>query len=314
MAQALRLSRPLWAALAGTLALTAAGMARQVIKNRSKPSVAGAAGRLVIDDGGHGGVPVVFVHSFAGTSAHWAAQLEHLRRSRRAIAINLRGHGGSHAPADNDYTIPSLAQDIAAVADALDLQRFVLVGHSMGGSAAAAYAAQHPERLAGLVLVGTPGYMPPDIAKEVLGALETNYAQVMAEHWASMTQGAREHIKPRLNADMRRMSRKASKAMIAATFNFDPSPALSNYHGPALLVDTVHGEGHGALHQLVPRVQRERLTGTSHWPQLDDPATFNRLLDRFLIGVPMLAPRIAPSASASTGALSPRPSASSLPS
>jgi pimeloyl-ACP methyl ester carboxylesterase len=288
MPHALRLSRPAWAAVASAFALTVASVARYVISQRARPTVPGAAGPIAIDDGGRGGVPVLFVHSFAGTSAHWAAQLAHLRRSRRAVALNLRGHGGSGAPADHDYAVPSLAQDIASVADALGLQRFVLVGHSLGGSAAAAYAAQHPERLAGLVLVGTPGPMPPDMAKEVLGALETNYAQVMAEHWSSMTQGARSQVKPMLNADMRRMSRKASKALVAATFAYDPSPALASYHGPALLIDTVHGESQGALHQLVPHVPRERLTGTSHWPHLDDPARFNRLLDDFLRRVPML--------------------------
>jgi pimeloyl-ACP methyl ester carboxylesterase len=296
MPQALRLSRPVWAAIASALALTAAGVARHLISKRARPTVPGAAGPLAIDDGGRGGVPVLFVHSFAGTSAHWAAQLAHLRRMRRAVALNLRGHGGSAAPKNDDYTVPSLAQDIACVADALGLQRFVLVGHSLGGLAAAAYAAQHPERLAGLVLVGTPGHMPPDMAKEVLAALETNYAQVMVEHWSAMTQGARRQVKPMLNADMQRMSRKASKALIAATFAYDPSPALASYRGPALLIDTVHGESQGALYQLVPQVPRERLTGTSHWPHLDDPARFNRLLDDFLARVPAMAvlgPRLA---------------------
>ena len=43
--------------------------------------IAGPAGTLVVDDGGRGGVPVVFVHSYAGSKAHWSAQLAHLTRS-----------------------------------------------------------------------------------------------------------------------------------------------------------------------------------------------------------------------------------------
>lgn len=284
-----RLSRPAWAALAGALALTAAAVTRQALRPRGRRAIAGAAGRLFVDDGGQGGTPVLFVHSFAGTSAHWAAQLAHLRTQRRAIALNLRGHGGSAAPADHDYAITAFAQDIASTADALGLQRFVLVGHSMGGAAAAAYAAQHPERVAGLVLVATPGRTPPEIAQEVLKGLERDYAQVMSDYWPSMTQGAQPHVRAMLNADMRRLSRRDSKAMIAAGFAYDASAALASYRGPALLIDTVHGETSGALHLLVPQVQRERLTGTSHWPHLDDPETFNRLLDRFLGQVPVAA-------------------------
>lgn len=165
----------------------------------------------------------------------------------------------------------------------------MLVGHSLGGAAAAAYAAQHPERLAGLVLVATPGPTPAEISQEVLSALERDYARVMADYWPSMTQGARPQVEAMLNADMRRLSRKDSKALIAAGFAYDPSPALTSYRGPALLIDTVHGETASALHLLVPQVPRERLTGTSHWPHLDDPDTVNRLLDRFLASVPAQA-------------------------
>src|SRR6266508_2399049 len=106
--------------------------------------------RLHVDDGGAGGVPVVFVHSFAGSSSHWSAQLVHLRKNRRAVALDLRGHGRSAPPRDNDYAIDSLAGDVAAVVDRLGLNRFVLVGHSIGGAAAIAYAGAHPERVAGL--------------------------------------------------------------------------------------------------------------------------------------------------------------------
>lgn len=285
MPTALHLSRPAWAALAGVLAYAASRVARHLLDQRSRPSVPGPSGRISIDDGGTGGVPVLFVHSYAGTTAHWAAQLAHLRRNRRAVAINLRGHGGSAEPADDDYAAPALAQDIGAVADALGLKRFVLVGHSMGGLAAAAYAAQHPERLAGLMLVATPGRLAPDIAEQVLASLDTDYHRVMANYWQTLMQGARPSVRPMLEADMRRVPRRASKAMIRASFSYDASPALGSYRGPALLVDTAHDDGPGALHLLVPQMARERLTGTSHWPHLDDPERFNLALDDFLAQV-----------------------------
>lgn len=286
MAQALRLSRPAWMALAGAAALAATGVARHFFNGPARPTVPGVAGPLIVDDGGRGGVPVLFVHSYAGTTAHWQSQLQHLRRSRRAIAMNLRGHGGSGAPQEPAYTVPDLAQDVAAVADGLGLQRFVLVGHSMGGSAAAAFAAAHPERLAGLVLVGAPWHTPPEVEQAVLAALEQDHRGVMESYWKTMTEGARPEVAAMLQADMRRIPRKASKALVAATFAFDPTPALNAFHGPLLLIDTPHGEGPGSLHLTVPQARRERLTGTSHWPHLDDPRTFNRVLDGFLVKLP----------------------------
>src|SRR5688572_31487527 len=75
----------------------------------------GPAGRLHVDDRGSGGVPVVFLHSFAGSSQQWRDQLDHLRPSRRALAIDLRGHGQSEAPASGGYSVDAMADDIAAV-------------------------------------------------------------------------------------------------------------------------------------------------------------------------------------------------------
>ncbi len=106
-----------------------------------RPSaVKGPSGPLAVDDGGSGGVPILFVHSFAGSGAHWQPQLAHLRATQRAVAMDLRGHGLSAPPLDKNYSVTAFASDIAAVAHALGLRRFVLVGHSMGGAAAVAYA------------------------------------------------------------------------------------------------------------------------------------------------------------------------------
>jgi pimeloyl-ACP methyl ester carboxylesterase len=254
-------------------------------QEKSEPlagSVTGPAGRLHVDDGGTGGLPVVFVHSYAGSGAHWAAQLAHLRPTRRAVALDLRGHGRSEAPAAGDYAVESLAADIAVVVDALGLGRFVLVGHSMGGAAALAYADAHPERVAGLVLVGTPGKSSPEQSQQVMGALEADYDKTMGTYWQSLLTGARPDVAARIGNEMKSVPREASLAIIQAIFDYAPTPALKAYPGPKLIVDTSHGESPGALHNLAPEIPRRIVSGTSHWPQLDKPEEVNRILDEFL--------------------------------
>jgi hypothetical protein len=76
--------------------------------------VPGPAGNLYVRDGGDaksGRLPVLLVHSLAGNGGQWALQLDHLRRRRRAVAIDLRGHGESDPADDGDYSIPGLAGD-----------------------------------------------------------------------------------------------------------------------------------------------------------------------------------------------------------
>jgi pimeloyl-ACP methyl ester carboxylesterase len=246
-------------------------------------TITGPAGELYVDDAGSGsGVPILFLHSYAGTSAHWKAQLAHLRPRRRAVAMDLRGHGHSDKPPDGDYSVPSLSEDIAAVADALELRRFVLVGHSLGGAAAAAYVGKYPQRVAGLVLAGAPGKAAPEQAKQVMGALQADYEKTMGGYWASLIADAQPEVREMLEAGKRSVDHDASLAIIGAIFDYDPLPALSGYDGAKLIIDTAHGEGPTSLHTQLPDIKRKVISGTSHWPHLDKPQEFNRLLDEFL--------------------------------
>jgi pimeloyl-ACP methyl ester carboxylesterase len=157
---------------------------------------------LCVDDGRSGGIPVLFVHSLAGNCRHWSYQLEHLRRDRRAIAIDLRGHGHSDLPRDGDYSIPAMANDIESVTKALDLKRFFLVGHSMGASASIEYAGRHPEMVAGLLLADPSGdarKLPTGQVQPFLAALQSDsYARTVEEYWKAMLAGSNPTIRERV--------------------------------------------------------------------------------------------------------------------
>ncbi len=245
-------------------------------------TVKGPAGAIHIDDGGTGGVPVVFVPSYAGSTAHWNAQLDHLRTTRRAIAIDLRGHGKSDAPANNDFAIDSLADDIGAVLDDLRLNKVVLVGHSMGGSAALAYAGKHPDRVAGLVLVTSPGKLPEAQGKQILAALEADYDNTMTAYWNKLLTGARPKVKTQVQRDMKRIKRDASMAMITASMTYDPTPALKSFNGPKWVIITPANKQPSDLQNLVPGITVNEVKGTSHWVQMDKPGVVNTLLDEVL--------------------------------
>ncbi|MGC4120047.1 MAG: alpha/beta hydrolase [Myxococcales bacterium] len=99
--------------------------------------------RLFVDDAGpQGTLPVVFLHSAGGDSSHFADQLVHLRRTRRALAVDLRGHGRS--PRGSSFAIDDAAADVTAALAARGIERFVLVGHSWGGAVAVAIAGRLP--------------------------------------------------------------------------------------------------------------------------------------------------------------------------
>ncbi len=246
--------------------------------------VEGTAGKLYVDDGGAGGLPVVFVHSFGGSTVHWKDQLAHLRTNRRAIAIDLRGHGKSEAPANNDYSVTSLAGDIAAVADQLKLDRFILVGHSMGGSAAVAYTGVHPEHVAGLLLVGTPGKSSPEQSTPIINSLKSDaYEKVMTDYTNRLLINATPVTDSLVRQGEQQLPKQASINMISAVFQFDPLPPLQHYKGPAMIVYTDSEDKiPNALHHQLKNIPGKMVKGTSHWIQLDKPDVFNNILDDFL--------------------------------
>jgi 3-oxoadipate enol-lactonase len=97
------------------------------------------------------GDAVVLLHGFPLSREIWDAQVRALR-GYRVVAMDLRGMGKSRV-IDGPYLMESLAGDVAAVLDALSIERATLVGHSLGGYVALAFARMYIERLERLALV-----------------------------------------------------------------------------------------------------------------------------------------------------------------
>jgi pimeloyl-ACP methyl ester carboxylesterase len=109
------------------------------------------------------GVPLLLLHGFTGAADDWAGVIDDLSLDRQVLTVEHRGHGDSTNTGDAaTYTFDQLVTDFAGVVDRLDLERFDLLGHSMGGIVAMRYALAHPERLRSLVLMDTAGAASPE--------------------------------------------------------------------------------------------------------------------------------------------------------
>jgi pimeloyl-ACP methyl ester carboxylesterase len=110
--------------------------------------------KLFYEESGSG-VPVVFVHEFAGDYRSWEMQMRHFARSYRCIAYNARGYPPSDVPADGErYSQDRARDDIRAVLDALKIDKAHIVGLSMGGFAALHFGFTYPQRACSLVVAG----------------------------------------------------------------------------------------------------------------------------------------------------------------
>ncbi len=96
--------------------------------------------------------PIVCVHGYTGSADAFNALARHLQDRYRVLAPDVRGHGESAWSPTGDYRYADQAGDLAAFARQLGLEKFILIGTSMGGIIAMAYAAEHAQRLLGLVI------------------------------------------------------------------------------------------------------------------------------------------------------------------
>ena len=112
---------------------------------------------LSIAEAGAGQSPLLLVHGFTGAKEDFTPWLYRLAVSGwHVVAPDLRGHGLSAKPADEAaYSFEIMADDMLGLADALGWERFVLLGHSMGGMVAQFMACKAPARLDGLILMDT---------------------------------------------------------------------------------------------------------------------------------------------------------------
>jgi pimeloyl-ACP methyl ester carboxylesterase len=232
---------------------------------------------------------VVFVHGLAGDHTLWEAQLGHARLTRRALAYDLRGHGGSRAQEGDDFSISAHASDLAELADIARLDGFVLVGHSLGASIAGLYAAEHADRVAGLLLVDPSGdhsRLPRGEAAVILRQMTPEkYPGFMRRYFSQLLRGGAPAVRAHVLRIMRHAEREAVAGTLESSLGYNPLPALERYPGPKLSVVTEFNEGPTSLREILPDLPSRLIRGVSHWPMMDRPEEFNCLMDDFLRGI-----------------------------
>ena len=190
------------------------------------------------------GTPLILVHGFGNEAHIWDDFAPLVAPHYRTVAVDLRGHGDSGHDPERRYDYDSHVADLEAVTAALGIERLVLVGHSFGGRTGVLFAAKHPQRMAGLVIVDIgPEHDPRGttrIRMEVMQrgdgsfASPAEYERVLAHNFPAGSEGALRRMAQhelRQRADGR-YERKADPAFMAGR------PGASEAEGEAHERDT----------------------------------------------------------------------------
>ena len=254
-----------------------------------------------------GAAPIVLLHGLRGFSGTWRALAAALSDRYRLIAFDQRGRGESDWDPDYNYYTDSYLADLEGVVDSLELERFGLLGHSMGGTTSYVYADRHPERLSALVIEDiAPGSSASgDGARRIVSEMQAMPASFSGwskarEYWRkmrptlnsaaieqrvaeSMTELPEGRIGWRYDAEGIRQTRvhPDSARMV------DLGPIVERIHTPTLVI---HGERSDFCKSSVvqsmcarnPNIRSVRVANAGHYVHDDAPAEFIARVSEFL--------------------------------
>lgn len=268
----------------------------------------GAGEHVTIDEVGSGGRGLLLVHGFTGGRLDFADHMEALAEAGWwVVAPDLRGHGDSWHPEDeSEYSFDHFATDMLSLVDALGWDRFVLLGHSMGGMIAQVAAAKRPGALDGLVLMDTT-HGPLEIDRELamLGAeivREGGMAAVKEAMDALEGDGPLGTPANQRLLDERPGYRElgdekflgSSPAMYASMIGqmidqLDRLQHLADLSVPTLVIvgeqDAPFLGPSEAMATAVPGARLEVIADAGHSPQFENPGAWRAVMLDFLSGV-----------------------------
>ena len=256
-----------------------------------------AGRRLYYDLAGpeHGPVACI-THSLASDGGSWTEQVPALLTAGfRVLRLDMRGHGGSD-PVAGDYPMNELAGDVAALLDALGLARVHYIGLSIGGMIGQAFALDHGDKLISAMWCDTLPASPSAAAalwEERMNTVRrANSLEPLAD--ATVERWFTDAFRPR-NPGRWKQIRDTVAATTpagylgcsAAIMNFDFTGRLSSLRLPVLVVCGIDDPGtppseNRRLAELVPGGRYEEIPNARHFPNVERPDVFNRIMISWL--------------------------------
>ncbi len=251
----------------------------------------------LLESGAPGRRALCFLHGGAA-HAHWFDLVTPAFADRfHVVAVDQRGHGESDWPQPPAYGTEDFAADLLELMDRLGWRQMALVGHSMGGHNAMAFAAWHPERVSALGIVDSRPALPPERVNRMHERRPPRLHPSVEDAVRSFRLLPREtRADPAVLAHLARAG--LARRDGGFKYRFDPAcygsrkpvdawPLLARVTAPTLVV-------RGALSRILPHDMMERMgavipkasvveiAGAHHHLVLDDAAAFNAALDAFL--------------------------------
>jgi pimeloyl-ACP methyl ester carboxylesterase len=230
---------------------------------------------------------MLFVHGWGCDHSHFAAQQAFFGNTRRTVAVDLRGHGASDAPVE-DYTVASFVDDLAWQCRELELNKPIVVGHSMGGNIALEFASRHPDLLAAVVVIDSVLFPSADIADGIRAMAEglrsPDYLSVLAQSAVPLFLPTDD---PAVRSRFAASVKATPQHVLASSFSshlvdYDAAGAASNCRLPVAYIGAETPLGNTSkFGELSPQLKVGRVLGAGHFVTILVPDQVNAMITAF---------------------------------
>lgn len=244
-----------------------------------------------LSHGAPDGPVLLFVPGYTDSHHSFERTLAHIPYAYRSYVLTMRGHGNSSKPTSG-YRQADFVEDIAAFMDALEIKCATLVGHSMGSFIAHQFAITHPQRLNGLVLIGSAPH-PRNPAVLELNDYIQSLDQVAPEFVHEFQSSTFYHPLPEsflalVVGESCKVPVDVWKQALAEMIREDHSAQLGTIHIPTLIVAGAEDQyfvvaGQEALAQAIPHSHLLVYEETGHAPHVEQPQRFTADLHHFML-------------------------------
>ena len=221
------------------------------------------------------------VHGARGTHRVWQPQIESLGEDHMPIAIDLPGHGQSEGRGST--SVEEYREFLEALIDALGLGRFVLAGHSLGGSIALSYALLHTE-IEGLILVGSGARW--DIPMEYIELWRSDPDKAQREGLKrNFSQGTPQSVVDYYLKEIATAGPAVGAGDLLAGRNFDTRSRLNEIKVPTQIIcgdRDIFLQESMAMNSAIRGSRFDCVKSADHYPTIEQPEATNQIIQRFL--------------------------------
>lgn len=232
--------------------------------------------------------PLLLIHGAGGSRMSWPLEIRR-KMAFDVYSLDLPGHGTSLAPGES--SVDGFADRLRAFMDAIGFERWIPVGHSMGGAIALTLALRFPERAAALVLVGTGAKLRvhPDILQMTEDQQTFASAAGMITRW-SFSEGADRELVELSARQLQGVQPQTVHADYQACDGFDVMEHLSGIHAPCLVIcgdeDRMTPVKYSQyLADQIPNAEIVVVEGAGHMVMLEKPAIVAKAISDFVPGL-----------------------------